>query len=133
MTITRSVGRDARQLIPGGMWGDFETFKIGLPGQVEPLIPDGEAGASRQPPCHHPKVGSPRQAALSPVNLSVKGKHPIGCGGQGRSCPSHIRMSALCDRVFHGNGPRVWALLWIVLPHPGVHLIPVLKTGTGCS
>jgi hypothetical protein len=34
VTITRFVGRDARQLIPGGMWGDFETFKIGLPGQV---------------------------------------------------------------------------------------------------
>ena len=41
MTITRFVGRDARRLIPGGMWGDFEKSRIGLPGQVEPLISDG--------------------------------------------------------------------------------------------
>ena len=41
VTITRFVGKDARHLIHRGMWGDFETFKIGLLGQVEQLIPDG--------------------------------------------------------------------------------------------
>ena len=41
VTITRLGRRDARHLITGGMWRDFEKFRIGLPGQVEPLIPDG--------------------------------------------------------------------------------------------
>ena len=40
VTITRLGRRDARHLIPGGMWRDFETFKIGLSGPVKQLIPD---------------------------------------------------------------------------------------------